>query len=83
MQNDSTRFFKDMPPHSKWNEVGEYELNIYRLFLTKRVLHDIQIYNGKLINAYVKIRLLALKHDIKTYSKRNYYGISWEIKKKF
>lgn len=73
------RFFKDMPPKEKRNEIGKYELEVIAIFpMRENVVHS-EVYEGKLWIAYTKIRIRALLKDWGTSSE--YYGIGWAIKK--
>lgn len=73
------RFFKDMPPKEKLNEIGRYKLEVTAIFPIRENVVYSEIYEGKLWKAYVKIRIRAFLKDLATNGE--YYGIGWAIRK--
>jgi hypothetical protein len=73
------RFFKDMPKDS--NKTGKWKIEVLTIFpLRENVVYS-STYEGKLLVAYLKVRLRALLKDWATSGE--YYGIGWRIKKTF
>jgi hypothetical protein len=73
------RFFKDMPPKEKRNEIGKYRIEVRTIFPMRESVVYSEVYEGKLWKAYVKVRIKAFIKDLATNGE--HYGIGWAIKK--
>lgn len=72
-------FFKHLPKWKDWFKKEHVYLNIYAVHFFKDVKIISKEYNGFMIFAYLKVRLLALKEDIRT--EGELFGIAWGLKK--
>lgn len=72
-------FFRDFPEKDNWFKKEQLNLNVYAVHFFKDVKLISKPFDGFLLTAYLKVRLLALKEDIRT--SRHSFGISWELEK--
>lgn len=73
------RFFKDFPKPNDWFKKEQLYLNVYAVHFFKDVKIISKEFSGFLILGYLKVRLLALKEDIRTDGES--FGISWGLQK--
>lgn len=74
------RFFKDMPKRKDWNKQGKWDIGVFtiHLFRNDNTTYS-SVYEGRLIMAYLKIRLKALLKDWATAGAE--HGVGWYINK--
>jgi hypothetical protein len=72
-------FFKDMPPKEEWNKKDKWKIRVTTIFPMRENIAYEDIYEGRLIMAYLKVRWKAFLKDQATAG--NYYGIGWGIGK--
>lgn len=71
------RFFKDMP--KEVHRMGSWRIEVTAIFPMKENVVYSDVYHGRLLMAYIKVRIKALLKDYATSGA--YYGIGWRVKK--
>jgi hypothetical protein len=69
------RFFKDMPKDI--HKVGSWKIEVTTIFPMKENVVFSDVHHGKLLVAYIKVRIRALLKDWATSGA--YYGVGWRI----
>lgn len=71
------KFFKDMP--KDFRKQGKWRIEVTAIFPLQDSVVYTDVYNGRLLYAYFKVRIKALLKDWSTSGAS--YGIGWSIQK--